>query len=205
MLQPESVGPSREVFMRKSIVTALAGAALSVMAMPAQAAWKSYVNKELGFSFTAPGDVKTEVGNSRGTLAGPRQTIVYRSIEDNIEYKVTVISFIQAQAEGAALLGERQYTFQNRKKVLTDTFALVGSGKDTVYGRKIVVEQPDNKGRTTGVFYFTKGRMFVLEATVLPARSNAAAQDPDRFVESIAFALARTTPDAIELTTPELE
>ena len=196
--------------MRKLIVTMLAGAALSVMAlsvmaMPAQAAWKSYVNKELGFSFMAPGDVKTEVGNSRGTLAGPRQTIVYRSVEDNIEYKVTVVSFIQAQAEGAALLGERQYTFQNRKKVLTDTFALVGSGKDTVYGRKIVVEQPDNKGRTTGVFYFTKGRMFVLEATVLPARGNATTPDPDRFIESIAFALARTPADAIELTTPELE
>src|SRR3954454_22007111 len=136
--------------MRKLIVTMLAGAALGIMALPAQAAWKSYVNKELGFSFIAPGDVKTEVGNSRGTLAGPRQTIVYRSVEDNIEYKVTVVSFIQAQAEGAALLGERQYTFQNRKKVLTDTFALVESGKDTVYGRKIVVEQPENKGTTTG-------------------------------------------------------
>jgi len=191
--------------MRKLIVTTLAGAALSVMAMPAQAAWKSYVNKELGFSFMAPGDVKTEVGNSRGTLAGPRQTIVYRSIDDNIEYKVTVVNFIQAQAEGAALLGERQYTFQNRKKVLMDTFARVETGKDTVYGRKIVVEQPDNKGRTTGVFYFTKGRLFALEATVLPGRASAATQDPDRFVESIAFALARMAPDAIELTTPELE
>jgi hypothetical protein len=47
--------------------------------------------------------------------------------------------------------------------------------------------------------------MFILEATVLPARSNAATQDPNRFVESIAFVLSRTAPDAIELTTPELE
>src|SRR6266404_8413732 len=98
--------------MRRWLLAALAGTALTMAAVPAQAAWKSYVNKELGFSFMAPGDVKTEVGNSRGTLAGPRQTVVYRSIEDNIEYKVTVVSFIQAQAEGATLLGERQYTFQ---------------------------------------------------------------------------------------------
>ena len=196
--------------MRKSIVAALTGAALTfatlaVGVVPAQAAWKNYVNKELGFSFMAPGDVKTDVGNSRGAIAGPRQTILYRSIEDNIEYKVTVMSFIQAQAEGASLLGERQYMFQDRKKVLMDTFSRVETGKDMVYGRKIVVEQADNKGRTTGVFYFTKGRLFALEATVLPGRASAATQDPDRFIESIAFVLSRTAPDAIELTTPELE
>lgn len=201
--------------MRKSIVAALAGAALTLTALtltaltlaaiPAQAAWKSYVNKELGFTFMAPGEVKTDVGNSRGAIAGPRQSIVYRSIEDSIEYKVTVLSFIQAQAEGATLLGERQYMFQDRKKVLLDAFSRAETGKDTVYGRKIVVEQPDNKGRTTGVFYFTKGRMFALEATVLPGRGNAATPDPDRFIESIAFVLSRTAPDAIELMTPELE
>src|SRR5712671_16378 len=139
MLQQESVGPSREVFMRKLIVATLAGAALSVMARPAQAAWKAYVNKELGFSFMAPGEVKTSLGTFRGNYAGPRQTIVYRSVEDNIEYKVTVMSFLQAQAEGAIILGEREYMFQDRKKVLMDTFARAGSGKDSVYGRKIVV------------------------------------------------------------------
>src|SRR5712671_2069902 len=189
--------------MRRWLLAALAGAALTTAAMPAQAAWKSYINMELGFSFMAPGEVKASVGTYRGNIAGPRQTIVYRSVEDNIEYKVTVMSFIQAQAEGASILGERQYMFQDRKKVLTDTFTHTGSAQDTVYGRKIVVEQPDNKGRTTGAFYFTKGRLFALEATVLPTRGNAA--DADRFVESIAFALARMAPDAIGLTTPELE
>src|SRR5262249_16048973 len=52
--------------------------------MPAQAAWKRYVNRELGFSFIAAGEVKTDVGNFRGAIAGPRQSIVYRSVEDNI-------------------------------------------------------------------------------------------------------------------------
>ena len=69
----------------------------------AQAAWKTYVNKELGLTFMAPGEVKTSLGTFRGNYAGPRQTIVYRSVEDNIEYKVTVMSFVQAQAEGFAV------------------------------------------------------------------------------------------------------
>lgn len=191
--------------MRRWMSAALAGAALMMTTMPAQAAWKSYVNRQLGFSFMTPGEVKTDVGNFRGAIAGPRQTIVYRSVEDNIEYKVTVMSFLQARAEGATLLGERQYMFQDRKTILMDTFSRVGSGKDAVYGRKIVVDLPDNKGRTTGAFFFTKGRLISLEATVLPAKRNFASPDPDRFIDSIAFVLSHTEPGAIELETPKLE
>jgi hypothetical protein len=191
--------------MRRWMLAALAGTTLVVAAMPAQAAWKSYINRELGFSFMAPGEVKSDVGTFRGAIAGPRQTIVYRSVEDNIEYKVTVMSFIQAQAEGATILGEREYMFQDGKKVLMDTFGRVGSGKDAVYGRKIVIDLPNDKGRTTGAFYFTKGRLISLEATVLPAHGNFASPDPGRFIGSIAFVLSRTEPGAVELETPKLE
>jgi len=192
--------------MRKWMSAALAGTAVAMAAMPAQAAWKSYVNKDLGFSFAAPGEVKADVGNFRGAIAGPRQTVVYRSAENNIEYKVTVMSFIQAQAEGASILGEREYMFQDGlgKKVLSDTFGRVGTGKDAVYGRKLVVDLPDNKGRTTGAFYFTKGRLIALEATQ-PARGDLASPDPARFIDSIAFAPSRAEPGAIELQTPRLE
>jgi hypothetical protein len=191
--------------MRKWISGALAGAVFVMTAVQAQAAWKSYINRQIGFSFMAPGDVETIVGNFRGGIAGPRQTIVYRSVEDNVEYKVTVMSFLQAQAEGATLLGERQYMFQDRKTVLTDTFSRVGSGKDAVYGRKIVVDLPDSKGRATGAFYFTKGRLIALEATVLSAKGNSASPNPDRFIGSIAFVVAHTEPSAVELETPKLE
>src|SRR5712691_75742 len=191
--------------MRRWLLAALAGAGLTMAAMPAQAAWKSYINTELGFSFMAPGEVKASVGTYRGAIAGPRQTIVYRSVEDNIEYKVTVMSFLQAQAEGANILGEREYMVQDRNKVLRDTFARAGSGKDAVYGRKLVVDLPDNKGRATGAFYFTKGRLILLEATVLPAHGDFASPDPGRFIDSIAFTGTRTEPGAVELETPRLE
>jgi hypothetical protein len=187
------------------MTAALTGAALATTAMPAQAAWKSYINRELGFSFMVPGEVKASVGTFRGALAGPRQTIVYRSVDNNIEYKVTVMSFVQAQAEGAALLGEREYMFQDGKKVLVDAFARVEPGKDSVYGRKMVVDLPDKKGRSTGAFYFTKGMLLAFEATVLPANGDFASPDPGRFVDSIAFVLSRTEPGAVELKTPTLE
>jgi hypothetical protein len=191
--------------MPRWISVASTGAALMMLVMPAQAAWKSYVNRELGFSFMAPGDIKTSVGTFRGEVGGPRETIVYRSAENNVEYRVTVMSFVQAQAEGAAILGEREYMFQDKKKLLSDTFARVGSGKDAVYGRKIVVDLPGNRGRAIGAFYFTRGKLITLEATVLPAHGDPASPDADRFVDSIAFAVTRTEPGALELETPKLE
>jgi len=190
--------------MGRRTLTALAGAALVLAAVPAQAAWKTYVNKELGFSFMAPGEVKAGVGNFRGSIAGPHQTIVYRSTEDGVEYKVTVINFPQAQAEGAAILGEREYTFADKKKVLIDKFSRVGSGKDAVYGRKIVVDLPDNKGRATGAFYFTKGRLIYLEATAPPAKADSSSADADRFIESSSFMLTRPDPGAVELQVPAI-
>jgi hypothetical protein len=191
--------------MRRWTLAALAGAALSVAALPAQAAWTSYVSKDLGFFFMAPGEVKAEVGTFRGASAGPRQTVVFKSVEDNIEYKVSVMSFQQAQAEGASILGEREYMFQDKRKVVADGFARADTGKDAVYGRKMVVDLPDDKGRSTGVFYFTKGKLITLEATVLPAHGDATSPDPARFVDSIGFVLSRAEKDAVELQTPNLE
>jgi hypothetical protein len=191
--------------MRRWMLATVAGVAIAMATMPAQAAWKSYVDKELGFSFSAPGEVKTGLGTFRGQESGPRQTIVYRSQEDNIEYRVTVMSFMQAQAEGATILGERQWMFTNRRDVSMDTFARVDPGNDAVYGRKIAVNLPDSKGRVTGAFYFNKGKLIVLEATVLPAHGDLASPDPGRFIDSIAFAPSRAEPGAIELQTPRLE
>jgi hypothetical protein len=191
--------------MRKWMLASMAGVAVTMAVMPAQAAWKSYINRELGFSFMVPGEVTTSVGTFRGQIAGPRQTIVYSSVDDNIEYKVTVMNFRQAQAEGAAILGEREWMFQNRKTVVMDTFGRVEPGKDSVYGRKIVVELPDNKGRATGAFYFTKGKLITLEATVLPAHGDYGSPEPGRFIDSLVFVLSRTEPGAVELKTPELD
>ena len=193
--------------MRRWMLAAIIGPALvaGTLGAHAQGAWKSYVVKELGIAFAAPGEVETSVGTFRGEIAGPRQTMIFKSSMNNIEYRVTVMSFKQAQAEGATILGERTYMFQDKKNTLMDTWARVEPGKDAVYGRKMVVEQPEGKGRTMGAFYFTKGKLIALEATVLPANGDYESPDPARFIESIAFNVARAGAGAVELQAPKLE
>jgi hypothetical protein len=198
----------------KLAISAMAGLSLMAMAAPAQAAWHSYVSHELGFSVEMPGEVKAQRGTYREAIAGPRQTVVFRSVDDNIEYKITVMNFAQAQADGADLLGERVFYYEGRdnnegvhdeKGVRMDTFGRVEPGKEVVYGRKVSVDRPNNGGRTLAAFYFTKGKLYTLEATVLPANGDYATPDAGRFVDSLTFNLGRANKDATELKLPPPE
>ena len=185
--------------MHKRILAALIGALIAASAAPAHAVWKTYICKDLGFSFAAPGEVKAELGTFRGEVAGPRQSIVFRSSEANIEYKVTVLSFTQAQMDGATLLGEREFMFRRGNKVVMDAFSQLGTGKDTVYGHKIVVDLP--KSRTMAALYFANGKLYTLEAA-LPANDDYTKPDIERFINSITFDLSHPEQGAIEIHAP---
>lgn len=188
--------------MRRIAIATLAATSLAVMTAPAQAAWHSYVSHQLGFSFEAPGEVKSTIGLERGEIAGPRETTLFRSTDDNIDYRVTVMNFPQAQADGADLLGEQAYNFSNNKKVLMDTFGRVEPGKEAIYGRKITIDLPNNGGRALAAFYFTKGKLYILRATVLPANGDYATPDAGRFIDSVTFNLDRADKSSTELKLP---
>ncbi|HMI95760.1 MAG TPA: hypothetical protein VK479_04560 [Micropepsaceae bacterium] len=184
--------------MRFTTLATLVGATLAILTAPAEAAWKSYISRSLGFSFEAPGDLKTQKGTYEAALAGKHDAIVYRSVDDNIEYKATVVDFTPRAGEGAVLMGEATFFFQDKKKLLMDTFGRV----DGLYGRKLTVDQPNNGGRTLAAFYFINGRLISLQATVLPANGDYLTPDMGRFVDSLAFRADRAEKGSTELALP---
>jgi hypothetical protein len=184
--------------MRSTSLAILVSAALTAMTAPAMAAWHGYISHPMGFAFAAPGQLKVEKGTYRGAVAGPRDTVVYRFVDDNIEYKVVVVDVSDRANDAANLLGEAAYIFQEDKKVLMDTFGRV----DRQYGRKLTIDLPDNAGRATAAFYFIDGRIISLQATVLPANGDYDTPDMGRFVDSITFFTVRATDDATELPVP---
>jgi hypothetical protein len=181
--------------MRLTALATLVGAALIAIATPAMAAWRGYISHPLGFSFSAPGDLKVERGTYRGAVAGQRDTLVYSFVDDNIEYKVVVIDMSDRANDAATLLGEAEYIFQEGKKVLMDAFGRV----DRQYGRKLTIDLPNNTGRATAAFYFINGRIISPQATVLPANGDYESPETARFVDSIAFFTVRAPDDATEL------
>src|SRR5579864_6271273 len=108
--------------MRLKALIALAGLALAAMTMPAEAAWKSYISHALGFSFDAPGEITAEKGKYRGGVAGANDAIIYRSVDDNIQYRVTVVDFSNRLGEGSVLMEEAAYILQDGKHVLMNDF-----------------------------------------------------------------------------------
>src|SRR3977135_1654698 len=129
--------------MRLTALVTLAGVALAAATAPAMAAWRGYISHPLGFAFAAPGDLKMEKGTYRGAVAGQHDTLVYRFVDDDIEYKAVVIDMSDKANDAATLLGEAEYLFQDGKKVLMDTFGRL----DRQYGRKLTVDLPNNAGR----------------------------------------------------------
>src|SRR5258705_8079712 len=139
--------------MRFTDLVLLAGAALAGMTAPVSAAWHGYISHPLGFNFAAPGELKVEKGTYTGAVAGRHDTLIYRFIDDDIEYKVVVIDVTAQANQAATLLGEAEYLFQDQKKLLVDAIDRF----DGHYRRKFTLDLPTNAGRTTAACYYTAG------------------------------------------------
>jgi hypothetical protein len=180
--------------MRFAIQAGLVGAVLGVTMLPAEAAWNSYLNREVGFSFLAPGDMKTEKGTYRSAMAGQRDAVVFRSVEDDVEFKVIVVDFAARAGDDTALIKEATATFLNNNKVLSDEDARIESD----YGRKITIDFPNNGGRSMAAIYFKQGHLIQLQVTV-PPNGDVLTPDLGRFVDSLAFGAGYEQTSATEL------
>jgi len=184
----------------------LFGAALfatAAMSMPAKADWKTYISHPLAFSFDAPGEVRMAKGTYRAGVAGVNEAIIYRTVDNNIVYRATIVDFSNRLGDGAVLMEEAAYILQDGKHVLMNDFGRVEPGKNAVYGRRMTFDLPNNAGRENVATYFTKGHLYVLEATVLPANGDFTTPDAGRFLDSLAFDLTHTEPGASELPLPK--
>ena len=188
--------------MRSKALIALAGLALAVLTMPAEAAWDSYVSHELGFSFRAPGEIRVETGIYRAAVGGVKEAIIYRTLDNNIDYRLSIIDFTDRADEGAVLMEEAAYIHQDDMDVLMNDFGRVDTGVNSVYGRRMTFNLPDGAGRKSVATYFTMGRLFMLEATVLPANGDFGTPDAGLFINSMVFMLSNADPDATELSAP---
>ncbi|HEX3483724.1 MAG TPA: hypothetical protein VHT51_01605 [Micropepsaceae bacterium] len=181
--------------MRGTILAGLTAIALLVGALPANAAWHGYFNAEAGFSYTAPGTVKAEKTSYRSASEGQRMATIFRSVEDDVEYKVTVVNFFGRKSNDDAIIKEASAQLRGTNKILSDEDARVESS----YGRKMTVDLPQNGGRSMAALYFNQGYLIELQVTVLPANGDYGSPDMGRFVDSLAFGAGRGESDATEL------
>ena len=185
--------------MRFTARAFVAAAALAMVAAPAQAqAWKTYVSRDLQFSFSAPGEVKVERGIYKGDRSGDHPAVIFRSLDNGIEYKATVVDFNSQVGDAASLLEEAVVTFQGNKKALMDNYGRINN----LFGRKTTIELPNNGGRSMASFYFNKGYLYQMQATVTPANGDFATPDLGRFVDSEVLLIRNMEPNSVDLRLP---
>ncbi len=139
--------------------------------------------------------MKAEKSSYKSASEGERAATIFRSAEDDVEYRVTVVNFFGRKTDEPAIIKEASTLFQANKKVLADSDARVESS----YGRKMTVDLPNAGGRAMVGIYFNQGYLIELQVTVLPANGDYGSPDMGRFVDSIAFGAGREQDGATDL------
>ncbi len=170
------------------------GVASSLAFSPAEAAWRGFVNREVGVSFKPPGDMKAEKTTYRMGNAPALAATVFRTLEDNIEYRLTVVELGSMSQDEAIKTATAQLQAGGRKVLFEEEARVDGN-----YGRKMSLDLPNNGGRSVGSVFFKNGHLIQLDATVLPANGDYGSPDTTRFADSVAFLDSRVEENIVEL------
>jgi hypothetical protein len=161
----------------------------AAVSAPADAAWKDHAFPELGLGKEFPGDPKREEAEYKTPVAGTAKATVLSMTDNNIVYRVTVVDLKHKVDVGASIMGECVFLAEDEGTPIANMATRVEPGAKAVYGRLVTVELEGNKGRKQTGCYFTQGRLYRIEATVLPEHGQPNSPQVIRFTNSLRFDL----------------
>jgi hypothetical protein len=98
--------------------------------------------------------------------------MIYSAEDDHVVYKLTVVDLTSRPDAGANLLNEAANALVSEGGDLVSTdFPRVYFDETTLYGLTLVVDRRDGSRVRTSLYY-TKGRLYMADAIVLPARGD---------------------------------
>ena len=173
------------------ISTAIAAAAaLVVTTMSASAAWKEHKFEDLGIVKEFPGDPKRETIEFKTPVAGTAKATRLTITDDNIDYALTVVPLQNKLDVSASIMGECVFMAEDEGEPLANMTTRIEPGARAVYGRLVSVDLTDNKGRRQTACLFTKGNLYVVQATVRPEHGQLNSSQAIRFTNSMSFNMA---------------
>lgn len=160
--------------------------ALFLGAGPA-AAWQEYVYLDQGVAISFPAkapEVKKSTYDS--TYGKGLPAMVYSSEDDHVLYRLTVVDLANHPDAGADFLNEAANALMRDGDVLFTDFPRVYQGPRSVFGVTLVVDRMDGSRARTSLYYH-KGRLYMADAIVLPARDDKDMTTPSRYDQTIRF------------------
>jgi len=168
---------------------ALAASADSTMA----AEWEEYRYEEddLAMLKEWPGEPTRQMIEYLTPVIGTASAEQLSYEEDNIIFRMTVVMLPERGDVGASILGECVAMAEAEGMPVANMTARVEPGARAVYGRLVSVNLSDNGGRAQTACFFTKGKLYKIQAIILPEHGQPNSSLAIRFTNSLSFNIER--------------
>jgi len=170
--------------MRALAVTVLA---LFLGSSPAWA-WKEFVYLDKNVAIQFP-DKPPQVSTSKydSIYAKGLNATTYAQEDDHVIYRLTAIDLPANRPEaGSNYVNEAAYNLMREGDVLFTDFPRVYQDARSIFGVTLVVDR-ENGERVRSSLYYNKGRLYIAQAVVTPARGDKDMTTPSRFDQTIRF------------------
>lgn len=117
------------------------------------------------------------------------EQLVYE--EDNIVFRMTVVMLPGMTDIGASILGECVAMAEAEGAPVANMTTRVEPGERANYGRLISVNLNDDGGRAQTACFFTKEKLYKIEAIILPEHGQPNSSLAIRFTNSLSFNIDR--------------
>jgi hypothetical protein len=166
-------------------ILALIVLALSLGVAPASA-WEEYKYPDQGVAIQFPAKPTGMKSTYKSIIAKNLPAMVYSDELDNVIYRLTVVDLGTNAEKGSSFLNEAGYELMRRGDVIFTDFPRVYQDEKSIYGVTLTVDRKDGS-RVMSSLYDHKGRLYIPEVVVLPARGDKDMTTPSRFIQTIRF------------------
>jgi hypothetical protein len=149
-------------------------------------AWEEYTYLDQGVAIQFPAKPQAMMATYDSIFAKGLASMVYSVEDDHVLYKLSVIDLTTRPDMGSNFLNEAGYGLMREGKILFTDFPRVYQDEHSIYGVTLVVDRKDGS-RVRSSLYYHKGRLYMAEAVVLPARGDKDMTTPSRFDQTIRF------------------
>jgi hypothetical protein len=149
-------------------------------------AWEEYNYLDQGVAIQFPAKPQATKSTYDSVYAKGLPSMVYSAEDDHVVYKLTVVDLTARPDMGANFLNEAANRLQREGDVLFVDFPRVYQDIRSVFGVSLVVDRMDGSRVRTSLYHH-KGRLYIADAVVLPARGDKDMTTPSRYDQTIRF------------------
>jgi hypothetical protein len=149
-------------------------------------AWEEYNYPDQGVAIQFPAKPQATKSTYNSAFAKDLPSMVYSAEADHVLYKLTVIDLASRPDMGSNFLNEAGYALMRKGDVLFTDFPRVYQDARSIYGVTLVVDRDDGTRARTSLYYH-KGKLYMADAIVLPARGDKDMTTPSRYDQTIRF------------------